>query len=83
MSHGDPSKLLYAKRLAAAMAYIALANLDAYDRAATARASSACPRPGRSSGGRLLEFVDAIEAQGTTDLAEGLKQFSCATTRRE
>jgi uncharacterized protein (DUF58 family) len=66
MSHGDPSKLQYAKKLAAAMAYIA--NASSLDRLP--------PTRGKQQVWRLLEFVEGIEAQGTTDLQEGLKQFS-------
>ncbi|HZE97048.1 MAG TPA: DUF58 domain-containing protein [Planctomycetota bacterium] len=78
MSHGDPSKLLYAKRLAAAMAYIALANLDrvTIEAANGSGFERLPPTRGKQQVWRLLEFVDAIEAQGTTDLHEGLKQFS-------
>jgi len=78
MAHGDPSKLQYAKKLAAAMAYIALTNLDRVTIEA-ANASSLDrlpPTRGKAQVWRLLDFVENIEPQGATDLHDGLKQFS-------
>jgi uncharacterized protein (DUF58 family) len=78
MSHGEPSKLQYAKKLAAAMAYIALTNLDrvTIEAANGSSLDRLPPTRGKQQVWRLLEFVEGIEAQGTTDLHEGLKQFS-------
>ncbi len=78
MSHGDPSKLQYAKKLAAAMAYVALANLDRVTIEAASESSMdrLPPTRGKAQIWRLLEFIEGIEAQGSTDLQEGLKQFS-------
>ena len=78
MSHGDPSKLLYAKKLAAALAYVALTNLDRVTIEAASESSldRLPPTRGKAQIWRLLDFVEAIEAQGSTDLQEGLKQFS-------
>ncbi|MBV8879104.1 MAG: DUF58 domain-containing protein [Planctomycetaceae bacterium] len=78
MAQGDPSKLVYAKKLAAAMAYIALTNLDRVTIEA-ANASSGDrlpPTRGKQQVWRVLDFVDEIVAQGTTDLQDGLRQFS-------
>jgi uncharacterized protein (DUF58 family) len=78
MSHGDPSKLQYAKKLAAALAYVALANLDRVTIEAASESSldRLPPTRGKAQIWRLLEFIEGIEAQGSTDLQEGLKQFS-------
>jgi len=78
MGHGDPSKLLYAKRLAASMAYIALTNLDrvTIEAAGGSTLDRLPPTRGKQQVWRLLDFVDQIGAQGTTDLAAGLRQFS-------
>jgi uncharacterized protein (DUF58 family) len=78
MTHGDPPKLPYAKKLAASMAYIALANLDRVTIEA-ANASSLDrlqPTRGKAQVWRLLEFLEELEGQGATDLHEGLRQFS-------
>jgi len=78
MGHGDPSKLLYAKRLAASMAYIALTNLDrvTIEAAGGSTLDRLPPTRGKQQVWRLLDFVDGIGAHGTTDLADGLRQFS-------
>lgn len=78
MGHGDPSKLLYAKKLAASMAYIALTNLDrvTIEAAGGSTLDRLPPTRGKQQVWRLLDFVDEIEAQGTTDLQDGLRQFS-------
>jgi len=78
MAHGDPSKLLYAKKLAAALAYVALTNLDRVTIEAASGTSLDVlpPTRGKAQIWRLLDFIERIEAQGSTDLQEGLKQFS-------
>ena len=78
MSYGDPPKLAYAKKLAAAMAYIALANLDrvTIEAAGGSSLDRLPPTRGKAQVWRLLEFLDELQAQGTTDLHEGLRQFS-------
>jgi uncharacterized protein (DUF58 family) len=78
MAHGDPQKLLYGEKIAAALAYIALANLDRVTiEAAHADGAEQLPATrGKQQVWRLLEFLDSVEAQGRTDLAAGLKQFS-------
>jgi len=78
MSHGDPAKLLYAKKLAAALAYVALANLArvTIEAANGSSLDRLPPTRGKAQIWRLLDFIEGIEAQGTTDLQDGLKQFS-------
>jgi len=78
MSYGDPSKLLYAKKLAAALAYIALVNQDRVTIEAANGEGLERLRPTRGKESRwpLLEFLDGLEAQGGTDLAAGVKQFA-------
>lgn len=78
MSFGDPPKLPYAKKLAAALSYIALANLDRVTLEAAGGSSldRLPPTRGKAQVWRLLEFIDELEAAGTTDLQDGLRQFS-------
>ncbi len=78
MSFGDPEKLLYAKRLAACLAYVALCNMDrvAVEAGAAGRAEQLRPLRGKRQLGAVLEFLEGLEADGATDLAAGLKQMS-------
>ncbi len=78
MGHGEPQKLLYGKRLAAALAYVALVNLDrvTLEAANAEEAGRLGPIRGRQQVWRLLEFLDSARPQGTTDLRAGLKQFA-------
>jgi uncharacterized protein (DUF58 family) len=79
MSYGDPSKLFYAKKLAAALAYVALINQDRVAvEAANGEGGVERLRPTRGKESRwpLLEFLDGLEAHGGTDLGAGVKQFA-------
>lgn len=78
MASGDPLKLGYAKKIAAALAYIALANLDrvTIEAANGSGLDRLPPTRGKAQVWRLLEFLEGLEAQGTTDLHDGLREFS-------
>jgi uncharacterized protein (DUF58 family) len=78
MAQGDPSKLGHAKKLAASLAYVALSNLDrvTIEAASSASLERLPATRGKAQVWRLLEFLDGLEAQGATDLHEGLRQFS-------
>ncbi len=78
MGHGDPPKLRYAQKLAASMAYVALANLDrvTIEAASGSSLDRLPPTRGKQQVWRLLDFIEEIQAQGTTDLQDGLRQFS-------
>ena len=78
MEYGTPAKLDYAKRLAAALAYVALANLDrvTIDAAGGPHLDRHPPTRGKAQVWRLLEFLESLRAQGTTNLREALRQFS-------
>ncbi len=83
MGAGAPSKLALAARLAAAIGFIGLTNLDRVGVAALTSTPGA--RLGRLRGrGRaadLLRFLDALEPAGDTDLARALR-LHLATSRR-
>jgi uncharacterized protein (DUF58 family) len=84
MAHGDPEKLLYAKRLAASLSYVALANQDrvAIEAGSPEELRRFRPARGKAQVWPMLEFLDDVRAQGATDLAEGLKQFSLRNSAR-
>ena len=84
MSSGEPDKLLTAKRLAAALAYVALANLDrvTIEAANDEGVERFRPSRGKQQLWPMLEFLEGIKASGGTDLAAALKQFSIRNSAR-
>ncbi len=80
MKFGDPDKLLYAKRVAAALAYIGLHN---YDRVRVAAVSDHVtpvfgPARGRKQTQRLFDTLEALDAEEGvgTDLGRGCRAFA-------
>lgn len=78
MDYGSPTKLLYAKRVAAAVGFIGLVNLDrvavtAFDSTLTARSPVFRGRPSLP---RMLKFIDGIEPGGPGDFNAALKRAS-------
>ena len=77
MDFGNPSKLRYAKQVAASLGFIGLINSDrvrietlnqpAKERGPTMR--------GRSSLWRMFEHLDNMESSGSTNLTQGVKNF--------
>ncbi len=84
MAAGTPSKLALASRLAAAIGYIGLANLDRV--AITAFTSATGPRLGRLRGRArafdLFRFLDGLVPAGDTNLALSLRHHLAAARRR-
>lgn len=78
MGFGDPPKLLHAKRLAAALAYIALCNMDrvTLEGSSTGRVEILPGLRGKPALARVVEFLEALEPGGETDLETGLKRFA-------
>src|SRR5947199_808054 len=78
MDFGTPTKLHYAKQVAAALGFIGLVNLDRViveafnDRLV----QSMAPARGRRSLWRLMDFLQGLEPAGPSDLARSLKTFS-------
>lgn len=83
MEFGNPSKLLYAKRIAAALSYIALGNLDRVGLAALSDGNSATLRPkrGKQSAFAVFEWLKTVQPSGQTRLADSLRDFSLRTSR--
>jgi uncharacterized protein (DUF58 family) len=84
MSFGTPSKLRYAKQVAAALGFVGLANMD---RVAieTIGGESSQRSPvfrGRPSLWRMVKHLDAIEPAGSGDFNKSLKSYSLRTGGR-
>jgi uncharacterized protein (DUF58 family) len=78
MDFGDPTKLRFAKQLAAALGFVGLVNQDrvvveAFNDRLT---QSSPPLRGRKSLWRLLDFLDKVQPAGPSDLSRALKAFS-------
>src|SRR5712692_3617279 len=78
MDFGSPSKLQYAKQVAAALGFIGLVNMDrvvieAFNDRLT---QSLPPVRGRRSLWRLMDFLTKLEPAGPSDLKRALRSFS-------
>ncbi len=85
MGRGTPEKLLYAKKIAAALAYIALGSQDRVTLVpfGTDVDGNARPLHGRGRFTDVLRRLDAIEPGGTTDLlVHATRHFAQRYTRR-
>jgi uncharacterized protein (DUF58 family) len=78
MDFGQPSKLHYAKQVAAALGFIGLVNLDrVVVEAFNDRLTQSLPAiRGRRSLWRLMDFLQKIEPAGPSDLKRALRSFS-------
>ncbi len=85
-SMGFPSKrkFRYAQRLAAALAYVGLANLDRITIVATTdRVEERMPTArGKARIFKVLQFLRGLEPSGTTDLGDAMKTFVAQHKRR-
>jgi uncharacterized protein (DUF58 family) len=80
MGAGKPSKLFYAKKVAAALAYIALSN---FDRVVVGTFSEGAPQimpalRGKRSVMRVLDFLSRATAGGDTAMQEAMRTFAVA-----
>lgn len=78
MDFGNPTKLLFAKRVAAALAYVALVNLDrvAVWTFADGLAAALSPARGRRSALRVFAQIEAIQAGAGTNLGATCQSFA-------
>lgn len=77
MDFGDPTKLQYAKQLAASLGFVGLCRADRVKIEVLGGARQA-PGPvlrGRRSLWRMLEFLDGVEAGVDVPLVDGVKDF--------
>jgi len=84
MTYGELPKLTYAKRVAAALAYIGLSNLDrigitAFNTTDTTRLPT---ERGKGKIFTVLNFLDQINCTGETDLEHAFRNFVHFTKRR-
>jgi uncharacterized protein (DUF58 family) len=78
MDFGTPSKLHYARQVAAALAFIGLVNMDrVVIEAFNERLTQSLPAVrGRRSLFRVLDFLQKLEPAGPSNLRESLRSFS-------
>ena len=77
MAFGKPEKMMYARKVAAALAYVGLVNLDRVVVgcfSSKIRDSLAAMR-GRSQVWKLLRFLSALHPEGTTRLETSVRDF--------
>jgi uncharacterized protein (DUF58 family) len=84
MDFGEPLKMDFAKRVAAALAYVALAGLDRVSVSAFSSTKSfrLAPMRGKSQVWRLFSFINDLEPEGETHLARALKDFVLTNTQK-
>lgn len=83
MSYGEPSKLLAAQRLAAAVGYI---GLKGFDRVTAANFDQTlrnrfAPARGQGAAHRLFNFLEEQTAAGSAELAPPMKRFASTVQR--
>lgn len=84
MGFGDAKKLRYAKRVAAALAYVGLANLDRVSIVSTTdKVLERMPATrGKARIFKVFRFLRELEAEGHTNLEDALKTFVAQNKRR-
>jgi len=84
MGFGEGQKLRQAKRLAAALAYVGLANLDRIAIVtATDEISGRMPTTrGKARIFRIFRFLSGVKGEGETDLGEAMKTFVAQHKRK-
>lgn len=84
MGFGSGDKLRYAKRVAAALAYVGLANLDRVSIVSTTdRVLERMPATrGKARIFKVFRFLSQLEPEGQTDLEDALKTFVAQNKRR-
>ncbi len=84
MGFGDAKKLRYAKRVAAALAYVGLANLDRVSIVSTTdKVLDRMPATrGKARIFKVFRFLRELEPEGHTDLEDALKTFVAQNKRR-
>lgn len=77
MDFGEPTKLAYAKQLAAALGFIGLVRACRVkiETLATTHKNPGPVLRGRASLWRMMEYLEGVEAGPTVSLAEGVKNF--------
>jgi uncharacterized protein (DUF58 family) len=78
MDFGDPTKLQYAKQVAAALSFIGLVNHDRVmlDTFSSGLDSGMPSVRGRSQMFRIVQYLDSLQASGTSNLTAAAKAFA-------
>ena len=81
MEYGNPRKIDYARRVAAALGYIGLTSLDrvGVSTFAAGLAGALAPRRGKLQLFHLLEYMSRITTAGTTDFSRSLENYAMRT----
>lgn len=84
MAYGRPSKLEYARRVAAALCYIGLANLDRVTMVSYSGGmrKQLAPQRGKHQIFRAFQFLSEADAHGETSSREAFKAFCTGSRRR-
>lgn len=84
MNFGDPTKLVQAKQIAAALSYIALANQDRVSIGVFREGmqDQIPPAHGRAQIWNIFRFLERIEAKDLTSVATSCKELAHRTKRR-
>lgn len=83
MDFGEPNKFDHARRIAAALAYIGMSNLDSASVTPFAEelADGRERMRGKAQVFHLLDFLRALNARGTTDLETSVRRFTSRVRR--
>ncbi|MFQ5343914.1 MAG: DUF58 domain-containing protein [Anaerolineae bacterium] len=83
MDWGEPAKLWYAQRAAAALGYIALANFDRVTVSAfnAGLSETMQPRRGKQQSFVLFDFLAGLSVNGVTDMRTSLQRYAQQTPR--
>ena len=84
MAYGSPSKIDYARKVAAALCYIGLANLDRVTVVAYADGirNEMSPQRGKNQIFRVFQFLAEVTTGGETNGREAFKMFCTGSRRR-
>jgi uncharacterized protein (DUF58 family) len=83
MTYGDPRKIDYARRVAAALAYIAICSLDrvGITTFAAGLGGALAPHRGRTQLLHLFDYISRIAPQGGTRVSQSLEDYALRTAR--
>jgi uncharacterized protein (DUF58 family) len=84
MDYGTPTKLRYAKQVAAALGFVGLLNLDrvAVETIGGIHTQRSPVYRGRPSLWRLVKFLDDLQPAGSGDFSKSLRNFTARATGR-
>lgn len=84
MAFGDPTKLLYAQRVAAALGYICLSKMDSLSvkTFGAGLAQSYGPKRGKGNSAAYFDFLSSIRVTDRTGLFESFKTFAQTQSAR-